>query len=329
MSSIYKWGKIYWYQYSTNNKLHSQSLKTGNWGVAESLQRKFDKTRKQRKPRPGSNQNIQYWVDVYLDWLEPSVGVDHHRHCKTRLNKFVTHCGKISPESVTVETVQNFLDNLPHGGRTKNYYKGAIVKCFKFCKNKGLDVDIQAASTAMTPKSKPQPPRFLTPKQEREILRLAYHCDNDLYFKIIVAIRTGMRLRELRRMQWDHINYGQNTIFIPKTKTCKQRSIPLHKTLRKRFLRRKQKTGLVFAGATRTWGKELEKVRTPIFTQGMSQKATGRGWHLFRHTFASRLVQAGVDIFKISKWLGHASISTTMIYAHLAPRNYDSDIDRL
>ena len=40
-------------------------------------------------------------------------------------------------------------------------------------------------------------------------------------------------------------------------------------------------------------------------------------FHSLRHSFASWLVQAGVDVFRIQRLLGHADISTTMIYAHL------------
>lgn len=54
----------------------------------------------------------------------------------------------------------------------------------------------------------------------------------------------------------------------------------------------------------------------------------GRGWHLFRHTFASHLVQAGVPIYKVARWLGHATVHTTRLYAHLAP-GYDSDIEHI
>lgn len=43
--------------------------------------------------------------------------------------------------------------------------------------------------------------------------------------------------------------------------------------------------------------------------------------HTCRHTCASRLVQGGVDIRRVKDWMGHTTIQTTMIYAHLAPKN--------
>ena len=41
--------------------------------------------------------------------------------------------------------------------------------------------------------------------------------------------------------------------------------------------------------------------------------------HILRHTCASRLVQAGVNLQTVCEWLGHSSIDMTMRYAHLAP----------
>lgn len=51
--------------------------------------------------------------------------------------------------------------------------------------------------------------------------------------------------------------------------------------------------------------------------------------HKLRHTFASQLVQNGVDLYTVSKLLGHRTIQMTEIYAHLAPQTLQDAIKKL
>jgi len=55
----------------------------------------------------------------------------------------------------------------------------------------------------------------------------------------------------------------------------------------------------------------------------------GFHFHDLRHTFASQLVMYGVDITTISKLLGHATLTMTLRYAHLAPDHLKSAVDVL
>jgi len=48
--------------------------------------------------------------------------------------------------------------------------------------------------------------------------------------------------------------------------------------------------------------------------------------HTFRHTCASHLVQRGVSIYKVSKYLRHTSVAMTEIYAHLQPNNMIDEV---
>jgi integrase len=52
-------------------------------------------------------------------------------------------------------------------------------------------------------------------------------------------------------------------------------------------------------------------------------------WHSLRHTFASRLVMAGVDLRTVQELMGHRTITTTMRYAHLAPAHKAEAVERL
>ena len=52
-------------------------------------------------------------------------------------------------------------------------------------------------------------------------------------------------------------------------------------------------------------------------------------WYCLRHTFASRLVMAGVDIRTVAELMGHKTIQMTMRYAHLAPEHGLAAVERL
>ncbi|MBT2475991.1 tyrosine-type recombinase/integrase, partial [Microbacterium sp. ISL-103] len=57
---------------------------------------------------------------------------------------------------------------------------------------------------------------------------------------------------------------------------------------------------------------------------------TGARWHDLRHYNASVCAAAGIEIRKISRWMGHANINTTdSIYTHLFNGTHDEDMDRL
>ena len=58
-------------------------------------------------------------------------------------------------------------------------------------------------------------------------------------------------------------------------------------------------------------------------------KINDYSWHCNRHTFASRLVMAGVDLRTVAELMGHSSIQMTMRYAHLAPQHNRAAVDRL
>jgi integrase len=50
-------------------------------------------------------------------------------------------------------------------------------------------------------------------------------------------------------------------------------------------------------------------------------------WHDLRHTYASPMLAAGIPPYKLSRWMGHASLVTTdTVYSHLYPSDYSAEI---
>jgi len=133
---------------------------------------------------------------------------------------------------------------------------------------------------------------------------------------VICLVDTGMRLGEMLNLKYEDVNFDTNLISIWFNKSGRPRSIPMTKRVREIMLSRQATTPdkpfhLNNDQAINAWQwvrKEMELAHDKEFVL-----------HALRHTCASRLLNKGVDIVTIRDWLGHADISTTMIYAHLAP----------
>lgn len=131
---------------------------------------------------------------------------------------------------------------------------------------------------------------------------------------------------ELVLFEWDEFNFETKTINIKKKESrtemkARPRSLPFHEKVMWAVQERKklnEHERLVF---TTMDGKIFEAARLRHFLKRAMKKAgLHRGnLHTFRHTFASHLVSNGVDLYRVSNYLGHKSIKQTEIYAHLQP----------
>lgn len=113
-----------------------------------------------------------------------------------------------------------------------------------------------------------------------------------------------------------------------KTKLGKTRHIPLNSVALKQFLalQTKTKSGFIFRN---TEGDRLRATHDWFEPAVAKAGLTDYTWYCNRHTFASRLVMAGVEIRTVAQLMCHSTIQMTMRYAHLAPEHNSAVIERL
>jgi integrase len=165
--------------------------------------------------------------------------------------------------------------------------------------------------------------RIISKEEERIILNLLRqnHGDKRVYYSEVadlleVLLYTGMRLSEGLNMHYRDIDFESNLISIWVNKGDRPRSIPMAKRVRA-ILEARQPSSpdkpftLKAHQAETAW----QWLRKAMGLKGEKEFVI----HSTRHSCASRMVNAGVDLYVVKDILGHASIATTQIYAHLAP----------
>lgn len=152
---------------------------------------------------------------------------------------------------------------------------------------------------------------------------------------IRLALNTGCRRGELLNLEWSRVDF-QNRRFLLEarhTKTRRRRTIALNDDAMRTLQR------------IRTWQDEHVPGSPWVFGWKPGQRITTfkTAWtsalkragienfriHDLRHTFASWLVMQGESIYVVKDLLGHASVTQTEIYAHLAPSQAKAAVDRL
>lgn len=141
---------------------------------------------------------------------------------------------------------------------------------------------------------------------------------------VLLAMNTGLRRGELTALTWDDIDLERKllTVRAGYAKSGKARHIPLNSEAADvlRRWKRQRPNGRLFPVATikKSWSALLRRAGIRAFR-----------FHDIRHHFASRLVQAGVDLNSVRELLGHSDMAMTLRYAHLAPRNTAAAVELL
>lgn len=134
----------------------------------------------------------------------------------------------------------------------------------------------------------------------------------------------GLRRTEGKNLQIKDIDFDKKTIFIRQGKNYKDRIIPVNKYVLKALehyiynFRNLQtaKHNYLFLYTTGTLNKDLQELQR--ITGNEQIQAKKLTLHVLRHSIATHLLQNGMNIENISRFLGHSTLDSTQIYTHIA-----------
>lgn len=175
-----------------------------------------------------------------------------------------------------------------------------------------------------------------------ELNRLLSHCHGVWLTIVLLGARAGLRRGEMWGLRFEDCDFERNRLQVVShedgddedghdVKTDgSTRFVPMAADLRAHLLaiRETTKGAFVLGGET---GERPSRDVMSAYCQKLHRKAKLRGsLHILRHTFASHLAMAGVDILTIRDILGHTDVKTTQIYAEVSPAHaQENSVSRL
>ncbi len=263
---------------------------------------------------------IQYWLSLYK---HRQFSVNTHQNYKATMKLFL----KILSEEVRFATdlkpdhIENFLDELlreNYAIASINYYL-KVIKVFCGWAEKRYKI-LNATKEIVGFKSRRTNKKFLSKEQYLNLLAI---CDKQVASWVKFLAATGIRATVFCNLRWSMYNADNKMIYIPANfaKGRRPRTIGLNKTALS-VLRDIKKSHppspdeLIF---TLKNGNPINrKVLHKKINKYLKRLGLTGGPHALRHYCATQLLNAGVPIIKVSKFLGHADITTTQKhYEHL------------
>jgi len=216
---------------------------------------------------------------------------------------------------------------------------GTLSKAINWGRRQKL-IDCQNPTTGMELPTAEPTMDFLSREEVSKLLDHAQGVSKhpSLYPMIATAIYTGLRKGELYGLTWSAVHLDAARIDVTRSyrlapKSGKARYLPMHPEL-VRILRAWRDAwpandgNLVFAVRGKMGQRHGARWIGKVFkTAGCHVPL--KPWHSLRHSFASHFMMSGGNILTLQKLLGHASVTMTMIYAHLAPDFMANEVARL
>jgi integrase len=279
------------------------------------------------------DKNLSDFITEYLEYAKTNKSHGSYVRNEIVLRTFKSFAKIERLSSVTPRLIEDYKSFRLEGG-TKASTINTELNTIKAALNRGLTLGYLSQNPCREVKklkTARKQVRFLSKEEIHSLLDAA----NDRMRPIIeTLLYTGMRRDELTHLTWADIDFQRGIIAVQAKdgwhpKDYEVRHIPMSPNLQE-ILKSRSRAASPWVFSTSNGGPHLGHCLSRDFRKMLRSRGIGgASLHTLRHTFASHLAMNGTDIYTIQKLLGHSSIKTTEIYAHLAPDFLKAAVERL
>jgi site-specific recombinase XerD len=330
---LYKRGQVWWMSFVYKGKRYRKSTETTDRKLALRI---FDKIKGEIAENrwfeslPGEKKTFREMMEKFLDeHASTKASYKSYKSYVKSLNPFLGNhiLTDITPKMINEYKLKRRNDGVKPGSINREL--AILKKAFNLALKEWEWVKENPASKVSMEEENNKRDRWLADDEEERLLEA---CSPRLRELVIFALNTGMRLSEILALTWRGVDLFRKTITVFKSKNKEMRTLPMNQTifemLKSRAKVKSIKTDLVFYNKNHA---QIDKCFVSLSFHNTAKKAKVEDFrfHDLRHTFATRLVQSGKDLYKIQRLLGHKTPSMTQRYAHHYPESLRDAVEVL
>lgn len=294
---------------------------------------KHRKAEKQRAEREAA-ENItfeQFFENIYWPISQSSKKQESYRKEREHFNKWIKPVVGDLPfkgiSQIQAEKIKQRMQRKKRSPRTIEYVLATFRQVWNLAKEEGLTVVDSPSRKVKIHKPDNDRRRYLTDEEADSLLAALRVKSEQVYRISVLSLDSGCRFSEAVNLKWGAIDTEKGIITYSDTKMSggtKSRVVPMTDRVRDLFqgMERGGKQDLVFPDNK---GRVQEKISHSFYrtvddlklNEGISDPRDKVVFHTFRHSYASNLVQAGVDLYPIQRLMGHSNSKMTERYSHL------------
>jgi integrase/recombinase XerD len=292
-----------------------------------------------------AKQNVVGFSEAYLKFIE-RVSIDQNsKSTITNYSRSIAavalHFGRV-PHQISVEEINSYLYRMTLQEKhpiamgsaavaSISYFKQAVYGLRHWFRLFGME---EKAILMPSIKKTETLPVVLSKEECKELFKAPRWLKHK--FLLAFAYSAGLRMNELRLLKISDVDLNRKQIHVRQGKGKRDRYVVLSKLIAKKFenyLNEVKPQVYLFEGQTpaQPMGeRSIQYVINEALEKTNIRKAASM--HTLRHSFATHLMEDGIDIRSIQQQLGHSDLRTTMVYLHVAqikPRAIHSPLDTL
>ena len=317
-----KGSNIWWIQYfDVQHKRHREKVGRREAAINLLAIRRSAKLEGRKLPSP---RQATLFRTLCADALEHSRAENTAKsthELELKIKAFLPVFGERPAEEITKQEIVRWLTEQAETRNWKPSSRNRWQAAFSLILRVGIDNEKISRNPAAGIKRKTENNdrvRFLSDDEERALFKAT---DPRFHSHLLLSIHTGIRMSEQYGLKWSQVDFERRQLYLPKTKNGDPRDVPLNGT------------ALAARGALRTASKgdfifpDAESPRGWFLSAVERAELKDYTWHCNRHTFASRLVMAGVDLHTVGELLGHRTAQMTKRYAHLSVNHKQAAVE--